>query len=60
MYKLKYKLKSLFINKNSLYQEKLINELHNEHQNLFDLYTKIINEKDNKKILKLLKKFYYD
>ena len=60
MYKLAFKFKSLFINENSLYQDKLIQELHQEHKKLFELYTKITNENNPKKKLNLLKKFYYD
>ena len=60
MYKLAFKLKSLFINENTSYQNKLILNLHSEHKKLFDLYTKIVNETNHKKKLNLLKKFYYD
>ena len=58
--KLAFKFKSFFIKENSSYQDKLIQELHQEHKNLFELYTKIINETNPKKRLNLLKKFYYD
>jgi len=60
MYKLAFKFKSLFIKENSMYQDKLIKELNKEHQNLFELYLKITQEKNPKKRLNLLKKFYYD
>lgn len=55
-----FKVKSFFINEKEHYQNKLIETLHKEHKNLFDLYTKILEEKDVKKRLKLLQKFYYD
>ncbi len=35
MYKWAFKFKSLFIDRNTLYQDKLIQQLHKEHQNLF-------------------------
>jgi len=58
MYKWAFKFKSLFIDKNTLYQDKLIKELHKEHQNLFKLYTQITETSNLKKKLKLLTKFY--
>lgn len=58
--KLAFKFKSLFITKNSIYQQKLIQELNKEHQHLFNLYVKITEESNLKKKLNLLKKFYYD
>ena len=60
MYRLTFKFKSLFIKENTLYQNKLIQELNQEHQNLFNLYLKISKETNHKKKLNLLKKFYYD
>ena len=60
MYKFTFKVKSFFINENSLYQDKLIKDLNKEHQNLFETYIKITKEENLKKKLKLLKKFYYD
>jgi len=60
MYKWAFKFKSLFIKKNSMYQNKLIKTLHKEHQNLFNLYIKITEETNPKKRLNLLQKFYYD
>ena len=58
--KLAFKFKSLLINKNSIYQQKLIQELNKEHQHLFNLYVQITKETNLKKKLNLLKKFYYD
>jgi len=60
MYKCAFKFKSLFIDRNTLYQDKLIQQLHKEHQKLFQLYTKITETSSERKKLSLLKKFYYD
>ena len=60
MYKIMFKLKSFFIQEEFLYQNKLIKQLHKEHQNLFNIYLKLNEEKNPKKRLKLFKKFYYE
>jgi len=60
MHKLAFKVKSLFIKENTLYQKKLIKELTKEHEELFKLYTQIKNEENPQKKLNLLKKFYYE
>jgi len=60
MHKLAFKVKSLFIKENTLRQEKLIEELIKEHEELFKLYTQIKNEENPQKKLNLLQKFYYD
>ena len=60
MYKWAFKFKSLFIDKHTLYQDKLIAQLNKEHQQLFKLYTQILQTDNLKKKLRLLKKFYYD
>ena len=56
-----YKFKASRIKTDKTYNSKLINELINEHSKLFSLYEQIIDEyknKNYKKTLKLLKKFY--
>ena len=56
-----YKFKAGRIKTDKTYNSKLINELINEHSKLFSLYRQIIDEyknKNYKKTLKLLKKFY--
>ena len=60
MYKIMFKFKSFFIQEEFLYQDKLIRQLHKEHQNLFTIYLKLNEEKNPKKRLKLFKKFYYE
>ena len=60
MYKIMFKVKSLFIQEEFLYKNKLIKQLHKEHQNLFNIYLKLNDEKNPKKRLKLFKKFYYE
>jgi len=60
MYKLRFKFKSMFIKETKLYQNELINNLHKEHQTLFNIYLQLNDEKNNKKRLKLFKKFYYE
>jgi len=60
LYKLIFKIKSLFIQEELLYQNTLIEELHKEHQNLFNIFLKLNEEKNPKKRLKLFKKFYYE
>jgi len=55
-----FKVKSFFIKEEFLYQNKLIKQLHKEHQKLFDIYLQLNAEKNPKKRLKLLKKFYYE
>ena len=56
-----FKFKASRIKTDKTYNSKLINELINEHSKLFSLYEQIIDEyknKNYKKTLKLLKKFY--
>jgi len=53
-----FKIKSLFIKEKDTYQNKLIKELNEEHQNLINIYFKITKDKHPKKKLKFLKKFY--